>query len=131
MTTLFARAILALLATVALPAFAADNIRWLHSDTDAFAQARTQHRFVILYLEAVWCHWCHVMDEKTYGDPAVRAILDAHYIPLRIDQDSRPDLSNRYRDYGWPATVIFAADGSEIVKSQALLDPERVAELFT
>jgi uncharacterized protein YyaL (SSP411 family) len=129
MKTLFARALVALLLAAALPA-SAENIRWLHSDTDAFAQARAQHRFVILYLEAVWCHWCHVMDEKTYGDPAVRAILDTHYVPLRIDQDSRPDLSNRYRDYGWPATVIFAADGSEIVKRQGFVEPERFAELL-
>ncbi len=130
MKSLFARAILALLAVTALPASAADNIRWLHSDTDAFAQARAQHRFVILYLEAVWCHWCHVMDEKTYGDAAVRAVLDAHYVPLRIDQDSRPDLSNRYRDYGWPATVIFAADGTEIAKRQGFVEPERFAKLL-
>src|ERR1700749_3406268 len=130
MKSLFARPLFALSAVAALPAPAAENIRWLHSDTDAFAQARAQHRFVILYLEAVWCHWCHVMDEKTYGDPTVRAVLDAHYVPLRIDQDSRPDLSNRYRDYGWPATVIFAADGSEIVKRQGFVDPERFAKLL-
>ena len=130
MKTLFARALVALLAAVAVPACAAENIHWLHSDTDAFAQARAQHRLVILYLEAVWCHWCHVMDEKTYGDPAVRAVLDAHYVPLRIDQDSRPDLSNRYRDYGWPATVIFAADGTEIAKRQGFVEPERFAKLL-
>ncbi len=106
------------------------TIQWLRSDTEAFAQARAQHRFVILYLEAVWCHWCHVMDEKTYSDPAVRAQIDAHYVPLRIDQDLRPDLSNRYRDYGWPATVIFAADGSEIVKRQGFVEPQRFAKLL-
>ena len=130
MTTLFARALLALLVLIAVPASAAEEIRWLHSDTDAFAQARAQHRFVILYLEAVWCHWCHVMDEETYGDKTVRAVLDAHYVPLRIDQDSRPDLSNRYRDIGWPATVIFAADGTELVKRQGFIYPERFAELL-
>src|SRR4051812_37067939 len=75
------------------------GVVWLRSDTDAFAQAREQHRFVLLYLEAVWCHWCHVMDEKSYGDAAIRAEVDAHYIPLRIDQDLRPDLSERYKDY--------------------------------
>ena len=65
-----------------------DAIRWLRSDTAAFAQARAQHRYVILYLEAVWCHWCNVMDEKTYGDAAVREEIAAHYVPLRIDQGS-------------------------------------------
>ncbi|HEX4481014.1 MAG TPA: DUF255 domain-containing protein [Rudaea sp.] len=132
MTTYFVYAVRALLIATAmtLSAHAAEPIQWLRSDTDAFAQARAQHRFVILYLEAVWCHWCHVMDEKTYGDPAVRAVIDAHYVPLRIDQDLRPDLSNRYRDYGWPATVIFAADGTEIVKRQGFVEPERFAKLL-
>jgi uncharacterized protein len=105
-------------------------IVWLRSDTDAFDQARAQHRFVLLYLEAVWCHWCHVMDEQTYGDGAVRAEIAAHYVPLRIDQDLRPDLSERYKDYGWPATVVFAADGSEIVKRQGFIEPPRFLKLL-
>jgi len=108
----------------------AGGIDWLRSDTDAFKQARAQHRFVLLYLEAVWCHWCHVMDEKTYGDAAIRGEIDAHYVPLRIDQDLRPDLSERYKDYGWPATVIFASDGSEIAKRQGFVEPERFLKLL-
>jgi hypothetical protein len=106
------------------------RVEWLRSDNAAFAQARAGHRFVLLYLEAVWCHWCHVMDEKTYGDPAIRAEIAAHFVPLRIDQDLRPDLSNRYRDYGWPATVVFAADGTEIVKRQGFIEPERFLRLL-
>src|SRR5258708_25997663 len=70
------------------------------------------------------------MDEKTYGDTGVRAEIAAHYVPLRIDQDLRPDLSNRYKDYGWPATIIFAADGSEIVKRQGFVEPERFLRLL-
>ena len=106
------------------------GIAWLRSDTEAFARARAEHRFVLLYLEAVWCHWCHVMDEKTYGNSGVQNEIAAHYVPLRIDQDLRPDLSNRYRDYGWPATVVFAADGTEIVKRQGFVEPERFLRLL-
>jgi uncharacterized protein YyaL (SSP411 family) len=106
------------------------GIAWLRSDSEAFAQAKQQHRFVLLYLEAVWCHWCHVMDEKSYGDASIRAEIDAHYVPLRIDQDLRPDLSERYKDYGWPATVIFAADGSEIAKRQGFIEPQRFLRLL-
>lgn len=105
-------------------------VHWLHSDTKAFAMARKQHRYVLLDLEAVWCHWCHVMDEKTYANGPVRSEIAAHYVALRIDQDSRPDLSSRYRDYGWPATVVFAADGSEIVKRQGYVEPGRFLKLL-
>ncbi len=121
----------ALAGSAAMPATPrSEQIEWLRSDVAAFAQARAQHRFVILYLEAVWCHWCHVMDEKTYGEAAVRAEISAHYVPLRIDQDLRPDLSNRYKDYGWPATVVFAPDGSEIVKRQGYIEPQRFLRLL-
>lgn len=105
-------------------------LAWGRDDRAAFAQARAEQRFVLLYLEAVWCHWCHVMDHETYQDPKVRELLAAHYVPLRIDQDSRPDLANRYRDYGWPATIVLAADGTEIVKRRGFIPPERFAKLL-
>src|ERR1700728_1007998 len=98
-----------------------------HPWSDAiFAQAAKEHKFVLLDLEAVWCHWCHVMDKETYADPTVRKLMGKNYIAVKVDQDSRPDISNRYEDYGWPATVIFKADGSELVKRQGYLEPRRM-----
>ena len=101
--------------------------RW--SDAD-FAQARAQHKFVLLDLEAVWCHWCHVMDDVTYRDPIVIRLLQQRYILVKVDQDSRPDIANRYQDYGWPATVVFAADGSEIVKRQGYIPPRPMSSML-
>ena len=49
---------------------------------------------------------------------------------LRVDADGRPDLSNRYEDYGWPATVVFNADGSEIVKRRGYLSPLQMASML-
>jgi uncharacterized protein YyaL (SSP411 family) len=92
------------------------DIAWQDWSDDLFAKAARDHRFVLLDLEAVWCHWCHVMDQKTYRDPKVRAIVAASFIAVKVDQDSRPDLAERYKDYGWPATIMFAPDGSERVK---------------
>ena len=120
----------ALLLTTRVWAADSDELTWLRDDRQAFAQAQAEDRYVLLYLEAVWCHWCHVMDHDTYGDASVRALVDAHYVPLKIDQDLRPDLANRYRNYGWPATVVFAADGSEIVKRRGFVPPERFARLL-
>jgi len=52
---------------------------------------------VILNLEAVLCHWCHVMEKMTYSDPDVSFAADQqNYIAVRADQDANPDLSNRY-----------------------------------
>lgn len=107
-----------------------DSLDWMRSDRAAFVEAEAKQRPVILYLEAVWCHWCHVMDQKTYADPEVRDLIEKHFVALRIDQDLRPDLANRYRDYGWPATIIFAADGRELAKRQGYVPKAEFAELL-
>jgi uncharacterized protein YyaL (SSP411 family) len=106
------------------------KLDWKPWSDAAFAEARAQHKFVLLDLEAVWCHWCHVMDEVTYRDPVVMRLLKERYILVKVDQDSRPDISNRYQDYGWPATVVFAADGSEIVKRQGYIAPRPMSGLL-
>ncbi len=85
---------------------------------------------MVLDLEAVWCHWCHVQNETTYHDPKVVSLINSHYIAVRVDQDSRPDLSNRYEDYGWPATAIFNGNGQELVKFTSYIPPPRMAALL-
>jgi len=107
-----------------------EAIHWNAWSSAVFEQARRENRFVLLDLEAVWCHWCHVMDVNTYADPAVIALIKSNYIAVRVDQDSRPDLSNRYEDYGWPATIVFNGTGGEIVKRQGYMSQgEMVAML--
>ncbi len=106
-------------------------ISWQTHWSDAvFAQAAKDHRFVILDLHAVWCHWCHVMDEKTYSDPKVQALISRRYVAVSVDADSDPDLNSRYGDWGWPATIVLAADGSEIVKRRGYIPPEQMAALL-
>jgi len=106
------------------------GIHWEPWSDSIFERAKKENKFVLLDLEAVWCHWCHVMDEKTYGDPKVIQAIQSNYIAVRVDQDSRPDLSNRYEDYGWPATVVFKPDGSEIVKRSGFLPPEEMTSIL-
>ena len=105
-------------------------ITWHAWSDEIFAQAKRENKFVLLDLEAVWCHWCHVMAETTYHDPAVVALMGEKYLAVRVDQDSRPDLANRYEDYGWPATVIYAPDGTEIVKKQGYIEPAGMVRLL-
>jgi len=124
--------LLALLAW-ALPAPAAPEpqIPWHREWSPAvFAQAAREHRFVLLDLHAVWCHWCHVMDEKTYSNPAVAALIGKRYLPVSVDADSDPALASRYGDWGWPATIVLAADGTEIVKRRGFIPPEQMASLL-
>src|SRR5262245_36102331 len=80
-----------------------EQIQWPDWSDAVFDQARRENKFVVLDLEAIWCHWCHVMAETTYKNPEVIGLMQSKYIAVRVDQDARPDLSNRYEDYGWPA----------------------------
>jgi hypothetical protein len=105
-------------------------IEWQPWSDAIFDQAKRENKFILLDLEAVWCHWCHVMDETTYKTPEVIALIQSRYIPVRVDQDSRPDLSNRYEDYGWPATVVFGSAGSEIVKRQGYIEPRQMVAML-
>lgn len=106
------------------------KIDWLDWSADLFAQAKSGQKFILLDLEAVWCHWCHVMDAETYVDPAVISLLQSSFLTVKVDHDARPDLANRYRAWGWPATIIFAADGTEIVKRAGFISPNNMALLL-
>ncbi|HET6756644.1 MAG TPA: DUF255 domain-containing protein [Burkholderiales bacterium] len=127
------RWIFILLIGLSPPAYAAGEgaeIEWQPWSDKIFEQAKREDRFVLLDLEAVWCHWCHVMDDKTYRDAEVVKLINSRYIPVKVDQDANPDLSNRYEDYGWPATVVFAPNGSELVKRRGYLPPEVMASML-
>jgi uncharacterized protein len=134
MKTLISLCLIALLLpSPAVPQTAASShskLDWQPWSDKVFADAKQNRKFVLLDLEAVWCHWCHVMDANTYSDPAVIKILQSHYIVVKADQDSRPDLSNRYEDFGWPATVVFDSEGREIVKRQGYLAPDEMTSLL-
>src|SRR5579871_6324265 len=124
-------ALVAGLISLGMAALAAEpELKWQPWSDAAFAQAKAENKFVLLDLEAVWCHWCHVMDQTTYRDPKTVDLLNSKYVLVRVDQDSRPDLSNRYEDYGWPATVVFNGDGQEIVKRRGYLPPPQMASIL-
>ncbi len=107
-------------------------IPWQPWSEALFQRAARENRLVLLDLEAVWCHWCHVMDKETYADPKVAALIRERFIPVRVDRDSRPDLAHRYRDYGWPATIVFDGSGRELAKRAGFIPaPEMLALLRT
>jgi uncharacterized protein len=126
----FLSSVLAILSVTAAAPGAGSPVRWEDWSDKAFVRAQSERRLVLLDLGAVWCHWCHVMDETTYEDPTVTGLLREHFVAIRVDQDSRPDLSNRYEDYGWPATIIFDAKGNELVKFAGYIAPKRMAALL-
>ncbi|MGA7850656.1 MAG: thioredoxin domain-containing protein [Terriglobales bacterium] len=94
-------------------------IRWHEFGEEAFAAARAANKPVLLDIGAVWCHWCHVMDRESYDDAEVAAIVNEHYIAVKVDRDERPDIDSRYQaavsalsgQGGWPLTAFLTPDG--------------------
>lgn len=107
----------------------AHEILWRPWSADAFAEAERQQKPVLLAISAVWCHWCHVMDETTYSDPAVIATINAHFIPIRVDNDQRPDINLRYNMGGWPSTAFLTPLG-ETLTGGTYIPPDQMQALL-
>ncbi|MGH2930614.1 MAG: DUF255 domain-containing protein, partial [Solirubrobacteraceae bacterium] len=105
----------------------AAEIGWRPWSEDAFAEARATDRPILLSISAVWCHWCHVMDETTYSDPAVIELLRERYVPVRVDNDLRPDINQRYNMGGWPTTA-FLTSGGDILTGGTYIPPDKMRD---
>jgi uncharacterized protein len=94
-------------------------IRWHEWGAEAFAAAERDNKPMLLDIGAVWCHWCHVMDRESYDDPEIAAIVNEHFIAVKVDRDERPDIDSRYQaavqavsgQGGWPLTAFLTPDG--------------------
>jgi uncharacterized protein YyaL (SSP411 family) len=94
-------------------------IRWHEWGQEAFAAAQHEDKPMLLDVGAVWCHWCHVMDRESYDDPSIAAIVNEHFIAVKVDRDERPDIDSRYQaavqavsgQGGWPLTAFLTPDG--------------------
>ncbi len=89
-------------------------IDWLPWGQEAFSKAQAENKPVLLAVSAVWCYWCHVMDETTYSDPAVADFIGQNFIAVRVDSDHRPDVNTRYNVGGWPTTAFLTGHGGFI-----------------
>ena len=104
----------------------AAEINWHAWSRDAFDKARTTGKPILLSISAVWCHWCHVMDETTYSHPGVIEIINREYVPVRVDNDVRPDINQRYNMGGWPTTAFLTPSG-DILTGGTYLPPDQMA----
>ena len=124
------RFLVLVLVLLAGTARAETTLPWQKWSPALFDRAAQENKHILLHMAAVWCHWCHVMEGTTYRDPAIqKAILDK-FIPVRVDQDADPELSYRYENWGWPATIMLDKDGNEIFKRRGYIPPELFAKLL-
>ncbi len=114
----------------------AGEIGWMPWGEEAFRRAEREGKPVLLSISAVWCHWCHVMDETTYSDDQVIELVNSLYVPVRVDNDRNPDINRRYNQGGWPTTAFLSPRGA-LLAGTTYIPPEtmrkvlrRISELY-
>jgi len=93
-------------------------VQWYAWGEDAFEQARQQNKPIFLSIGYSTCHWCHVMAHESFENEKIAAILNKHFICIKLDREERPDIDNVYmaatqliNGYGgWPMTVFLNHD---------------------
>jgi len=110
---------LALSVSSYLKSAAEQPVSWIEWGPEAFDVARRLDRPIYLDIGAVWCHWCHVMDAESYENPAIARLINANFVPVKVDRDARPDIDARYQravqaisgQGGWPLTAFLTPAG--------------------
>jgi uncharacterized protein len=98
----------------------ADNpVDWQPWGEEALARARAEDKPVLLSIGYSACHWCHVMAHESFEDRATAAVMNEHFVNVKVDREERPDLDAIYMDAvvamtgsgGWPMTVFLTPAG--------------------
>ena len=87
-------------------------VRWREWGEEAFQEAQEQDKPVALFITAFWCGFCQRMDEVALSNDEVIALLNAFFVPIRVEDSQRPDVDLRYNQDGWP-TIVFLTPGGD------------------
>ncbi len=99
----------------------ADNpVEWYPWGQEALERARAEDKPIFLSIGYSACHWCHVMAHESFEDERVAAIMNQHFVNVKVDREERPDLDQIYMaavqamtgSGGWPMSVFLTADGA-------------------
>ena len=98
----------------------ADNpVDWYPWGGEALGRARDEDRPILLSIGYAACHWCHVMEHESFEDAETAALMNEHFVNVKVDREERPDLDAVYMDAvvaltghgGWPMTVFLTPEG--------------------
>ncbi len=97
---------------------AQNPVDWYPWGEEAFAKARAEDKPIFLSVGYSTCHWCHVMEHESFEQEATAAILNRHFVSIKVDREERPDVDRIYMSYvqaatgsgGWPMSVWLTPD---------------------
>ncbi len=97
----------------------ADNpVDWYPWGEEAMTRAREEDKPIFLSIGYAACHWCHVMERESFEDPETAAVMNEHFVNIKVDREERPDIDGIYMQAvvgmtghgGWPMSVWLTPD---------------------
>jgi uncharacterized protein YyaL (SSP411 family) len=97
---------------------ATNPVDWYPWGPEALRRAREEDRPIFLSIGYSACHWCHVMERESFEDPTIAAVMNEHFVSIKVDREERPDLDDVYMaavqaltgSGGWPMSVFLTPD---------------------
>src|SRR5688572_28668651 len=98
----------------------ADNpVDWHPWGEEALTRAGEEEKPILLSIGYAACHWCHVMEHESFEDASTAALMNEHFVNVKVDREERPDLDAVYMEAvvalsghgGWPMTVFLTPEG--------------------
>jgi len=94
-------------------------VDWYAWSNDALTRAKTEDKPLLLSIGYAACHWCHVMERESFEDEATAAVMNEHFVCVKVDREERPDVDAIYMSAtqaltgqgGWPMTVFCTPEG--------------------
>ncbi len=88
-------------------------VDWYAWGSEAFEKARAENKPIFLSVGYSTCHWCHVMERESFESDKIAAVLNEHYVAIKVDREERPDVDRIYMTFvqattgggGWPMSV--------------------------
>ncbi|MBK9175086.1 MAG: thioredoxin domain-containing protein [Flavobacteriales bacterium] len=101
---------------------ARNPVDWFPWGEEAFAKARAEDKLVLVSIGYSSCHWCHVMERECFVDQDIAALMNEHYVCVKVDREERPDVDNVYMTAvqlmtgrgGWPLNCFILPDGRPV-----------------
>lgn len=97
-------------------------VNWYAWNDETLALAKKENKLLLISIGYAACHWCHVMERESFEDPEVAALMNEHFINVKVDREERPDVDQVYMDAvqlitgsgGWPLNCVAMPDGRPI-----------------
>ena len=97
-------------------------VDWHAWGPEALEKARAEDKMLLISIGYATCHWCHVMERESFEDPELAEYLNAHFIPIKVDREERPDVDKIYMDAlqamgvqgGWPLNMFAMPNGAPV-----------------